>query len=118
MAKVPPEAKGPTMNKATSLENASSVPGRRQTAVLGSSGAANPRVPVSKFLVVSLSPTLAGRDRADCKLKSHMPRHSSVEAPGRPDRIKQYDTTGSRSSTQLFWVGRTRGPFCYSDFPC
>src|SRR5271155_2455106 len=97
MAKVPPEAKGPTMNKPTALEKASSVPGRRQTAVLGSSGAANPRVPVPKFRVVSLSPTLAGRDRADCKLKSHMPRHSSVEAPGRPDRIKQHGTISAAS---------------------
>src|SRR6476620_5978005 len=46
----------------TSLAKASSVPGRTQTAVLASSGAANPRVPVLKFRVVSLSPTLAGRD--------------------------------------------------------
>ena len=29
-------------------------------------------------------PIFAARDRVDCKLKSHMPRHSSVEAPGRP----------------------------------
>src|SRR5271156_6574629 len=94
MVRVPPDAKGLAMNKATSFEKASSVPGRRQTAVLGFSGAANPRVPVPKLRVVSLSPTVAGRDRADCKLKSHMPRHSSVEAPGRPSRIKpQQDNT-------------------------
>src|SRR5262245_57402462 len=41
--------------------NASSVPGSTQTAVAGSSGAANPRVPVPKLLVRNLSPTLAGR---------------------------------------------------------
>jgi len=52
----------PAMVKATSLLKASSVPGRRQTAILGSSGAANPRVPVPKLRVVSLSPTFAGRD--------------------------------------------------------
>src|SRR5271168_4749557 len=117
MVRVPPDAKGPAMNKATSFEKASSVPGRRQTAVLGSSGAANPRVPVPKFRVVILSPTLAGRDRADCKLKSHMPRHSSVEAPGRPDRIKQYATTGMVSVRRSFRLGLAcRGPFGYSDF--
>jgi hypothetical protein len=52
----------------TWLAKASSVPGRTQTAVLTSSGAANPRVPVLKFRVVSLSPTLAGRDLTLCKL--------------------------------------------------
>ncbi len=43
-------------------ENASSVPGRTQTATVASSAAAKPRVPVSKSRVVRLSPTLAGRD--------------------------------------------------------
>ena len=52
----------------TSLAKASSVPGRTQTAVLASSGAANPLVPVLKWCVVSLSPTLAGRDLTLCKL--------------------------------------------------
>jgi hypothetical protein len=47
----------------TSLAKASSVPGRTQTAVLASSGAANPLVP--KWWVVSLSPTLAGRQRSN-----------------------------------------------------
>src|SRR5271165_4455285 len=56
----------------TSPANASSVPGRTHTAVVGSSGAANPRVPVLKLTVVSLSPTLAGLDFALCRLKSHM----------------------------------------------
>jgi hypothetical protein len=41
---------------------ASSVPGRTQTAVLASSEAANPLVPVLKLWVVSLSPTLASGD--------------------------------------------------------
>ena len=40
----------------------SSVPGRTQTATPASSDAANPRVPVPKSRVVSLSPTFAGRD--------------------------------------------------------
>src|SRR5215510_15396489 len=56
----------------TSSEKASSVPGRMQTAVVGSSGAANPRVPVLKLRVLSLSPTFAGRDLTWCRLKSHM----------------------------------------------
>src|SRR6516164_4495532 len=56
----------------TSAEKASSVPGRMQTAVVESSGAANPRVPVLKLRVVSLSPTFAGRDLTWCRLKSHM----------------------------------------------
>jgi hypothetical protein len=41
----------------TALENASSVPGRTQTATARSSAAAKPRVPVPKSRVVSLSPT-------------------------------------------------------------
>jgi hypothetical protein len=44
------------------VENASSVPGRTQTATAASSAAANPRVQVPKSRVVSLSPTFAGRD--------------------------------------------------------
>ena len=52
----------------TGVVKASSVPGRTQTAVLQSSGAANPRVPVLKYWVRSFSPTLAGRDLTVCKL--------------------------------------------------
>jgi hypothetical protein len=55
-----------------SSQKTSSVPGRRHTAVVRSSGAPNPRVPVLKLIVVSLSPTLAGRDLTWCRLKSHM----------------------------------------------
>src|ERR1700730_229606 len=51
-----------------SSKDASAVPGRTQTAVVQSSGAANPCVPVLKLWVVSLSPTLAGRDLTSCKL--------------------------------------------------
>src|SRR5215470_17897894 len=50
----------------TSSEKASSVPGRMHTAVVESSGAANPRVPVLKLL--------AGRDLTWWRLKSHMGR--------------------------------------------
>src|SRR6516165_6317768 len=56
----------------TSSEKASSVPGRMHTAVVESSGAANPRVPVLKLTVLSLSPTSAGRDLTWWRLKSHM----------------------------------------------
>src|SRR6516164_9913336 len=50
----------------------SSVPERTQTATFMSSDAANPRVPVPKFCVVSLSPTFAGRDLTLWRLKSHI----------------------------------------------
>ena len=62
------QPKNPLGRYLTSLAKASSVPGRTQTAVLASPGAANPRVPVLKLWVVSLSPTLAGRDFTLCKL--------------------------------------------------
>jgi hypothetical protein len=52
----------------TSPENASSVPGSTQTAVLVSSGEAKPRVPVPKSVVTNFSPTFAGRVRTLCKL--------------------------------------------------
>src|SRR5258708_40144446 len=68
----------------SSSEKASSVPGRMDTAVVESSGAANPRVPVLKLIVVSLSPTLAGRDLTWCRLKSHIAEEllGCCEAPG------------------------------------
>src|ERR1700716_100931 len=58
----------PCGRQLTALANASSVPGRTQTAVLQSSGAANPIVPVLKCRVFNFSPTLAGRDLTVCKL--------------------------------------------------
>jgi hypothetical protein len=51
-----------------------SVPGRMQTATFTSSCAANPRAPVPKLCVVSLSPTFAGRDVTLWRLKSHIPQ--------------------------------------------
>jgi hypothetical protein len=45
----------------TAVAKASSVPGRTQTAVLASSGAANPDVQALKEWVISFSPVLAGR---------------------------------------------------------
>src|ERR1700735_1744243 len=62
----------PVGRQATSPANASSVPGNRQTAMLGSSAAAKPRVPVPKSRVISLSPTFAGRERTLWRLKSHI----------------------------------------------
>src|ERR1700738_2891550 len=61
----------------TGFANASSVLGKQHTAVLqtkfaetkpGSSGEANPRVPMPKFVVTRVSPTTAGRDATACKL--------------------------------------------------
>jgi hypothetical protein len=52
----------PIAESATSPVKDNSVPGRTQTTTLASSDAENPRVPVSKLRVVSLSPTSAGRD--------------------------------------------------------
>src|SRR6266436_7545740 len=59
-----------------------------QTAVVGSSGAANPHVPVMKLWVVSLSPTFAGRDLTLCRLKSHIAEQLlSCERPANPNSI-------------------------------
>src|SRR5262245_66322037 len=59
-----------------------------QTAVVESSGAANPRVPVLKLRVVSLSPTFAGRDLTWCRLKSHMAEELLFcERPTNPTRV-------------------------------
>src|SRR6516162_4957462 len=65
----------------TEPENANSVPGRTQTAMVASSDAANPRVPVPKSRVVSLSPTFAGRDLMLWRLKSHIWELSYWESP-------------------------------------
>src|SRR6266568_2791942 len=62
----------PAGRHATSLAKASSVPGRMHTANPGLSDAENPRVPVPKSRVTSLSPTFAGRDRTLWRLKSHI----------------------------------------------
>src|SRR6516225_11148659 len=59
------------------LSNASSVPGRIQTAVaspIGSSTDLNPMVPRPKLWLTNLSATTAGRDLACWRLKSHMVR--------------------------------------------
>ena len=56
------QANSPTGKHVTSPAKDNSVPGRTQTARFASSDAANPRVPVPKSRVVSLSPTFAGRD--------------------------------------------------------
>src|SRR5215510_7960790 len=78
----------------TSAEKASSVPGRMQTAVVESSGAANPHVPVMKLWVVSLSPTVAGRDLTLCRLKSHMAEELlSCERPTNPNSIAENGPT-------------------------
>src|SRR5262249_30878251 len=58
-----------------------SVPGSTQTAMVAASDAANPRVPVPKSRVVSLSPTFAGRDLMLWRLKSHIWELSYWESP-------------------------------------
>jgi hypothetical protein len=78
----------PERRDLTSAEKASSVPGRMQTAVVESSGAANPRVPVLKLQLVSLSPTFAGRDLTWCRLKSHMAEElPCCERPANPTPV-------------------------------
>src|SRR6267378_7402159 len=53
----------------TSCSKANSVPGSRQTATPGSPSAAKPRVEVlGNVVVMSVSPTLAGRDAMACRL--------------------------------------------------
>src|SRR5215470_14662804 len=49
--------------------------------MVASSDAANPRVPVPKSCVVSLSPTFAGRDLMLWRLKSHIWELSYWESP-------------------------------------
>src|SRR6516225_9278160 len=49
--------------------------------MVASSDAANPRVPVPKSRVVSLSPTFAGRDLMLWRLKSHIWELSYWESP-------------------------------------
>src|ERR1700746_3189892 len=66
-----------TQRSLMGLSNASSVPGRIQTAVaspIGSSTDLNPTVPRPKLLLTHLSATTGGRDLACCRLKSHIVR--------------------------------------------
>src|SRR5262245_18408580 len=59
-----------------------------QTAVVESSGAANPYVQVLKLRVVSLSPTFAGRDLTWCRLESHMAEELLFcERPNKPTPV-------------------------------
>src|SRR5256885_13116410 len=68
-----------------------------QTAVVESSGAANPHVPVLKLWVVSLSPTFAGRNLTLCRLKSHMAEELlSCERPTNPDPLAKNGLTVQR----------------------
>jgi hypothetical protein len=69
----------------TFLEKTSSVPARTHTATVGSSGAANPRVPLPKSRVVSLSPILAGRDVT-----------ASISMPTNPSRAARADRIQAR----------------------
>src|SRR6266480_7142791 len=69
-----------------------------QTAVVESSGVANPRVPVLKLWVVSLSPTFAGRDLTLCRLKSHMAEELlSCERPANPNSIAENGPTSQHA---------------------
>src|SRR5258705_10612778 len=43
-------------------------PGSRQTTTFGSPSAAKPRVPPENDVVISISPTFAGRDATACRL--------------------------------------------------
>src|SRR6266704_1508280 len=104
----------------TSAEKASSVPGRMQTAVVESSGAANPHVPVMKLWVVSLSPTFAGRDLTLCRLKSHMAEQLlCCERPTNPDPLAKNGPTsqharlavvGSRHKASQAWRNQYPDP--------
>ena len=63
----------PVGKQATVPAKASSVPGIKQTAMRKLSVSANPRVPVPKSRVTSLSPTFAGRDCTLLRLIAHNP---------------------------------------------
>lgn len=60
---------GTARSTSTGLSNASSVPGTRQIATLGSPTAVKPRViELRKLALISLSPIRAGRDATLCRL--------------------------------------------------
>src|SRR5262249_25534216 len=68
---------GNAASHSTSRSNATSVPGSRQTATVGSPIAAKPRVgEVRNRVETSLSPTRAGRDATKWRLESHMINNS------------------------------------------
>src|SRR5437870_7668538 len=80
-----------------------------QTAVVESSGAANPHVPVMKLWVVSLSPTFAGRDLTLCRLKSHMAEQLlCCERPTNPDPLAKNGPTSQHA--RLAVVGSSPPP--------
>src|SRR5437867_7516596 len=72
-----------------------------QTAVVESSGAANPHVPVLKLWVVSLSPTFAGRDLT---LRGPDPQQQLLNLPLASD----HSITSSASASNLSGISRPR----------
>src|SRR2546430_11937410 len=104
----------------TSSEKASSVPGRTHTAVVESSGAANPRVPVLKFTVLSLSPNVAKpppfpSTRTGTEFQSRKTLRA-VARPGGPGPVSDHCHAELRRNQEYSGGGeRTRGATLVSD---
>src|SRR5215469_11408235 len=91
----------PIARRRAALGNDNSVPGRTQTATSGSSDAANPRVPVPKSRVLSLSPTFAGRDLMLWRLKSHIWELSYWESPSASSKFTLFPFRTHQPKTEL-----------------
>src|SRR6516165_6207038 len=69
--------------------------------MVASSDAANPRVPVPKSRVVSLSPTFAGRDLMLWRLKSHIWELSYWESPSASSKFTLFPFRTHQSKSDL-----------------
>src|SRR5439155_11636466 len=97
----------------TSFSNATSVPGKRHTAMFGSPIAANPRViEFWNFIVTSSSPTFAGRDATRCRgrRRGGDPARRRQEAGPHPQGLLRGFATGAaaRERSQAFDRGADR----------
>jgi acyl carrier protein len=82
------------------VAKASSVPERTRTAVLASSGAANPTMPGLKCSVLSFSPTLAGRDFTYSDM-----RGAPLQFPRNPPTGKSRDKAFGSRRVNLSRIG-------------
>src|SRR5215467_12177545 len=69
--------------------------------MVASSDAANPRVPVPKSRVVSLSPTFAGRDLMLWRLKSHIWELSYWESPSASSKFTLFPFRTHQPKSEL-----------------
>src|SRR5580704_4367667 len=95
--------------QATVPAKASSVPGIKQTAMRRLSVSANPRVPVPKSRVTSLSPTFAGRDCTLLRLKSHIGFSISLGRVTAEQFMLLYGLTRFASNRTALKLGKFEG---------